>query len=109
MTQSPDIGQNSDGGIFDFRISGQSLINENYSNSKANNDIDIKLGSLTKLDKRNTAASKKFDDDIMSTKCDVFVIFQFCAQFGAIRKPGCGNMVHESYIFINSNLVSYKN
>ena len=26
LSQSPDIGQNSDGGISDFRISGQSLI-----------------------------------------------------------------------------------
>ena len=31
--QSPDIGQNSNGGIFDFRISGQSLIKENFYNS----------------------------------------------------------------------------
>ena len=27
--QCPDIGQNSDGGISNFRISGQSLIKEN--------------------------------------------------------------------------------
>ena len=32
--QSPDIGQNSDGGISDFRISGQSFINENCHNSR---------------------------------------------------------------------------
>ena len=27
---SPDIWQNSDGGIYDFRISGQFLIKENF-------------------------------------------------------------------------------
>ena len=29
LPQSPDIGENSDEGISDFRISGQSLINKN--------------------------------------------------------------------------------
>ena len=48
--QSPDIGQNSDGGISDFRISSQSLIND---------DTDMKLGPVTKLGKRNTATLKK--------------------------------------------------
>ena len=42
--QSPDIGQNSDGCISDFRISGQSLIKENYHNSRTSDDIDMKRG-----------------------------------------------------------------
>ena len=33
LLQSPDIGQNSDRGISNFKISGQSLIKENYHNS----------------------------------------------------------------------------
>ena len=41
MPQSLDIGQNSDGGISDFRNSGQSLIKENYRNSRTSNDIDM--------------------------------------------------------------------
>ena len=32
----------------------------------------MKLGPVTKLDKRNKTTSKKFDDDVMSEKCDVF-------------------------------------
>ena len=56
--QSPDIGQNSDGGISDFRISGQSLIKENPHNSRTSNDIDMKLRSVTKLVKRNKTTSK---------------------------------------------------
>ena len=35
----------------------------------------MKLGAVTKLDKRNTATSKNFDDDIMAANFDVIVIF----------------------------------
>ena len=65
-SQSPDIGKNSNGGISNFRISGQSLIKENCHNSKTSDDIDMKLGTVTKLDKRNKATSKKIDADVMS-------------------------------------------
>ena len=58
--QSPNIVQNSDGGISDFRISGQSFIKENCHNFRTSNDIGTKLGPVTKLDKRNTAMLKEF-------------------------------------------------
>ena len=51
--QSPDIGQNSDGCISDFQISGQSLIKENCHNSRTSDDIDKKLGPVTKVDQEN--------------------------------------------------------
>ena len=35
----------------------------------------MKLGPVTKLDKRNKAASKKFDVDVMLENCDAIVIF----------------------------------
>ena len=35
----------------------------------------MKLGPVTKLDKKNMAMLKKFDDYIMSANCDVIVIF----------------------------------
>ena len=57
--QSPDIRPNSDGGISDFRISGQSLIKGYGHNSRTSDDIDMKLGPVTNLDKRNKTASKK--------------------------------------------------
>ena len=57
-SQSPDIGQNSDGGISEFRISGQSLIKINCHNSWTSDDIDIKLGLVTKLDKRKKKCQK---------------------------------------------------
>ena len=87
MLQSPDIGQNSDGDISDFRISGQSLIKENCYNSRTSDDIDMKLGPVTKLDKRNKTTSKKFDVDVMSENCDVIVIFRIFGQFGAVWRP----------------------
>ena len=52
--QSPYIGQNSGEGIFEFQIFGQSLMNKNCDNSRTSNDIDMKLGPVTKCDKRNT-------------------------------------------------------
>ena len=44
----------------------------------------MKLGPVTKFDKRSTATLKKFDDDFMSTNCDVIVTFQIFSQSGAI-------------------------
>ena len=35
----------------------------------------MKLGPITKIDKRNKTTSKKFNDDVMSENCDVIVIF----------------------------------
>ena len=64
MPQSPDIEQNSDGFISDFRISGQFLIKENCRNSRTSDDIDMKDGPITKRDKKNKTTSKKFDDDV---------------------------------------------
>ena len=95
-------------GISDFGISGQSLIKLNYHNSRTSNDIDMKLGPVTKLDKGNKITSKKFDDDVMSVNFDVIVIFPIYGQSGAIRKPVSRRIVCKAYIFINSNLLSYK-
>ena len=87
-------------GISDFQISGQSLIKEKCHNSRTSNDIDMKLGAVTKLDKLNTATSKTFDVD---------VIFPIYGQSRATRKPYSGSMVCKTYILIDSNLLSYKN
>ena len=53
----------------------------------------MKLGLVTKLDKTNIAAPKKFGNDVMSTNCDVIVIFLIYGQFGAIRKLDSGRMI----------------
>ena len=75
LPQSPDIGQNSDVDTFDFTISGQSFTKQNCCNSRSNHDINMKLGSVTKLDNRNTAMPNKIDNDVMLTTCDVNDLF----------------------------------
>ena len=45
----------------------------------------------------------------MSANCDVTAIFPIYGQFGATRKPESVLIVCKSYIFINSNLLYYKN
>ena len=109
MRQSFDNGQNSEGVISDFQISGQSFITENCLNSRTSYYIDIKLGLVTKLNKRNTATSKTIDDDVWSTNCDVIAFFPIYRQSEAIQKPGSGLMDYKTYkFFINSNPKSYK-
>ena len=65
LPQSPDIWQKSDRGIFNFQISGQSIIKENCHNSRQSDDIHKKLGQVNKLNKRNKKTSKNLDDDVM--------------------------------------------
>ena len=45
----------------------------------------------------------------MSANGIVIVIFPIYDQSGAIRKPDSGRTVCKTYIFIKSNLLSYKN
>ena len=73
---SPEIlGKTKTGDISDFQISDQSLINQNCCNSRTSYDNDMKLGPVAKLDKRNTATSKKSDNDFISANCEVIVNF----------------------------------
>ena len=107
--QSQDIRKNSDVGISDFQIFGQSLIKENCHNSRTSDAIDMKVGPLTKLNKRNKTTSKKFNVDVMSENYDFIVIFRIFGQFGAIWRPDSGHSVCKSYVFSNRKLLSYKN
>ena len=98
-------------GFSDFQISGQFLIKRNCNNSTTSDDIDMKLGPVTKLDKRNKKTSKKVDHDIRSEILVSLLFLQFMpyGQFGAFWKPDSGCIVFRTYIFINSNLLSHKN
>ena len=69
----------------------------------------MKLGPVTKIDKINKTTSRKSDGDIISENCDVIAIFLIYGQFGAVQKPDSGCIVCKTYIFINSNFLSYKN
>ena len=68
----------------------------------------MNLGPVTKLDKRNKAVTRKFDDNVMSANCDVIAVFPIYGEFRAIWKSDFGCLVGKTYIFIKSNLLSYK-
>ena len=53
------LGKAQKGIISDFRMFGQSLIKENCHNYRASDDIFMKLGPVTKLDKKSKTTSKK--------------------------------------------------
>ena len=69
----------------------------------------MKLGPVTKLDESKKSTTKKFDDDVMSANCETIVIFLIHGQFGAIRELDSERIVYKNYIFINSNILCYKN
>ena len=93
-------------GYFQFLVNP---LKRNCGNSKTSDDIDMKFGLVTKLDKRNKTTSKKFDDYIMPKNCHVITIFPIYSQSGAIWKQDSGRIVCKTYIFINSNSLSDKN
>ena len=53
----------------------------------------MKPEQVTKLDKKNRKLSNKFNDDIMSTNCDVIDIFLVCGNPEAgFRTHGLSNL-----------------
>ena len=60
----------------------------------------MKLGPVTKFDKRNKTMSKKLDDNVISANCDVIGIFPNYSQFGATRKPDSGHIVCKTFLLI---------
>ena len=86
----------------------QSLIKGNWRNSRTSDDIDMKLGSVTKLYTRNET-SNKVDNDVVLANCDVIVIFPIYGRCGAILKPDSRRIVCKTYITLNSSLLCYKN
>ena len=77
--------------------------------SRTSDDIDMKLGPVANLDKRNKTTSKIFEDNVILENCEVIVIFLIYGQFGAICKPDYGYIACKTCIFIKNNLLSYKN
>ena len=47
----------------------------------------MKLGPVTKLDKRKKKPSKKLGDDVISESYDIIVTFPIYGQFGVSRIP----------------------
>ena len=69
----------------------------------------MKFGPVTRFDKGSTTTSKKFADNVMPENCYVIVNFTIYGQFGAVGKPNSRCMICKTYIFIQGNLLSYKN
>ena len=101
------LGKNHSG-VFPISRFLVNPLNKNCHNSETSHDIDMKLGPVTKPDMGNTSTSKKVDHDAMSTNRDVIVFLPIHGQFAAIQKTHSGSMVYKTYIFINSNLLSYR-
>ena len=59
----------------------------------------MKLGPVTKLDRRNKRTLIKFDVNVMSVNFDVIVVFLIYGQFGTIPKPYSGSIVCKLFIF----------
>ena len=100
LPQTTGIGQNSDGGISDIQISGQSLIKENCHNSRTSDDIDIKIRPVTTLEKKNMATSKNWT----ITSCQQIVTSLFFlriyGQYAAIQKLNSRRMVYKTSLTV---------
>ena len=66
----------------------------------------MKLKPVTKYHKRNMTTS---ENDVISAVYDVIVIFLIYGQFGVMRKSKSRRMACKPKIFMNNNLLSYKN
>ena len=75
VTPVPETDQNSERVVSISGFPVKSFINKNCPNSKTSNNIDMKLGPVTKLGEKNTTTSKKFDDDVVLASDDVIVTF----------------------------------
>ena len=71
--------QNSDWGISDFWITGQSLMKINCHNSRTSDDIDMKLRPVTKIDKRNKTMSKNLTMRLCRKIVTSLPFFQYMA------------------------------
>ena len=81
--------------ISDIQIPGQSFVNKNHHNSRNCNNIDVKIGPVTKLDKRNIG------NGFLLVKCDIIVIFPIYCQFGVIQKYSTHNVFFANLHWVN--------
>lgn len=65
----------------------------------------MKLGTVTKPDKRNKITLKNIENNVISTNYKIAVFFWFMANL----KQYSGCIVCKFYLFINSNYLFYKN
>ena len=85
------------------------IINRSCRKSTTSDDTDMKLGPVTKIEKRNTATSK----ELTVTSCRQIMtpasLVLIHGWFGTLGNLDYGGIDYNSYIFINSSLLYYKN
>ena len=69
----------------------------------------MNFGPVTKIYERNKTILKEFDDNVILKNYDVIMFFSIYGQSEAIQKLDSGRIICRTLIFINSNLLSYKN
>ena len=67
---------------------------ENCLNSRTSGNIDMKLGPVTNLNKRNKKISEDFDEDSMLANCDVIVTSLSFLQFLANLEQSGSRVLH---------------
>ena len=101
----PRILDKIQAGVFNFRFLVKSFKDNSCLKSRTSYDADMRLGQLSKLDQRNTTNSKK----LLMTSC--WEIRRHC-HFSDLRLIWSNSeaecMVHDSYFFINNDLLSNK-
>ena len=60
----------------------------------------MKLGMVTKINKKNKITSKKVDDDVMWENSDIIVIFAIYGKSKEIWKPDSRRIACKTYILI---------
>ena len=60
----------------------------------------MKLGMVTKINKKNKITSKKVDDDVMWENSDIIVIFAIYGKSEEIWKPDSRRIACKTYILI---------
>ena len=69
----------------------------------------MELGPATKIDKKKGSNLKKVESDVISAKCNTIATFPIYGRFETIRRVDSRLMFCNTYIFVNNNLLSYKN
>ena len=83
------------------------FINKSCRESTTSDDIDMKLGPVTKLDKRNTTTSKEFEVTSCRQIMTPASLFLIDGWFATLQNPDSEDMDYNSCIFINSNFLHY--
>ena len=93
--------KNSDKGIPISEFLVKFFLNKNCQNSRASNDVDMKLGPVNKLNKRKTATLK----NLMTTSCQQIMTSPSFLQFMADLEHSRSRILHARSIYLTFSLI----